>query len=80
VNFNSDFFEIKFDQFLFVVESLSTNKFLEHFEIGIRHGNIKKKIFNDKLYEKERMLCSQRLCNALNKVFINNLILHTLVV
>ena len=56
VNYHSEFFEIKFDQFLFVLENLAYNRTLTHFEIGIRHGNLKNKIFNDKLYEKERLL------------------------
>ena len=56
VNYHSEFFEIKFDQFLFVLENLADNRNLTHFEIGIRHGGLKKKIFNDRLYEKERMI------------------------
>ena len=46
VNFGSDIFEISFDQFLFVIENMQFNTTIEHFEIGIRHGNVKKKIFN----------------------------------
>jgi len=80
VNYYSEFFEIKFDQFLFVVESLASNRTLKHFELGIRHGNLKKKIFNDKLYEKERMISTQRLSNALGKVFMNNQTLNTLII
>ena len=56
------------------------NRTLQHFEIGVRHGNLKKKIFNDKLYEKERMIATQRLSNALTKIFQHNKVLHTLVV
>ena len=58
VNHYSEFFELKFDQFIFVIESLANNRTLRHFEIGVRHGNLKKKIFNDKLYEKERVISS----------------------
>jgi hypothetical protein len=72
VNHYSEFFELKFDQFIFVIESLANNRTLRHFEIGVRHGNLKKKIFNDKLYEKERVFSSQKLSHALTKVFTNN--------
>jgi hypothetical protein len=46
INFGADSFEISLDQFLFVIESLQYNTTLLEFSIGIRHGNIKKKIFN----------------------------------
>lgn len=58
VNFSTDIFEVGFDQFLFVIENLQHNTSIEHFEMGIRHGNIKKKIFNSSLYEKERKICT----------------------
>ena len=42
------------------------------FEIGIRHGNRKKKIFNQDLYEKERKTMTLQLASVLAKVFANN--------
>lgn len=54
VNFPSEIFEISFDQFIFVLEVLQDNLTIEEFEIGIRHGNLKRTIFNAGLYEKER--------------------------
>lgn len=58
VNYSTDTFEISFDQFVFVIENLQYNTTIEHFEMGIRHGNMKKKIFNADLYEKERRVCT----------------------
>jgi len=78
VNYSSDTFEISFDQFVFVIENLQYNTTLEHFEMGIRHGNMKKKIFNAILYEKERRVCTKRLANALVKVFAHNQTLKNL--
>lgn len=72
VNFPSEIFEISFEQFIFVIDSMQHNKTIEEFEVGIRHGNLKKKIFNPLLYEKERKTMTQRLANTLNKVFQQN--------
>ena len=80
VYFASDAFEINLDQFLFVIESLQYNTTLREFEIGIRHGNMKKKIFNSQLYERERKTCTKKLSNALVKVFAHNKSLKKLTV
>jgi len=39
---------------------------------------MKKKIFNAQLYERERRICTQRLSNALVKVFAHNKTLRKL--
>lgn len=80
IYFHCDFFEIKFDQFLFVIESLATNRILTEFQLGTRHGNLKTKIFNDRIYEKERMLSTQKLGSALKKVFWENSTLKKMVI
>jgi len=80
INFGADSFEISLDQFLFVIESLQYNTTLLEFSIGIRHGNIKKKIFNAQLYERERRTCTKKLSNALVKVFAHNKTLKALTV
>jgi len=56
------------------------NTTIQEFQLGIRHGNVKRKIFNAQLYEKERKICTQRLSNALVKVYANNVTLKKLVV
>jgi len=72
VHFPADSFELNFDQFLFVIESLQHNMGLQHFEIGVVHGNMKKKIFNHELYERERRVCTQKLANAIQKLLSHN--------
>ena len=54
VNFPTEIFEISFDQFIYVLESMQFNTTLVELEIGVRHGMLKNKIFNQSLYEKER--------------------------
>ena len=56
------------------------NTTIEELEIGIRHGNVKKKIFNQQLYEKERKLTTQKLSHTLSKVFAKNKTLKKLFV
>lgn len=72
VNFATDSFEIGFEQFIFVLDQLQYNQHLTTFEIGIRHGNRKGKIFNPDLYEKERKAMTIQLASVLSKVFANN--------
>ncbi|CDW75705.1 UNKNOWN [Stylonychia lemnae] len=80
INFSAEQFEINFEQFVFVIEQLASNQTLTQFEIGLRHGNRKKKIFNQDLYEKERRYMTLQLSSALAKVFANNKTLSCLVV
>lgn len=80
VNFQTSSFEIAYEQFIFVIDQLQYNQQLTHFEIGITHGNIKKKIFNSDLYERERKKLTLQLSSALAKVFALNRSLVTLTV